>query len=82
MKSTICINGISRRSDKAILVNALVNYNSNASKEREIWMPKSVIEEVSDNFIKVEDWFLQKLSWQNAFHGYQMNFDRAIISNN
>ena len=79
MKTTIFTNGISKESDKAILVKCLVSYNANANKEREIWMPKSVTANVTSNTIDVEDWFLNKLSSANAFHGYRMTFERGII---
>lgn len=78
MKTTICIKGIERTTEKAALVNALVNYNDNASKVRQIWMPLSVITINGNEFLEVEGWFLSKLSQQNAFHGYAMNFERPV----
>lgn len=76
MKANIVINGIVKESEKAICLNCLVSYNDNTPKERAIWMPRSVAEAVNDNLAKVEDWFLDKLSRQNAFRGYTMNFER------
>lgn len=82
MKTTIFTNGIVKETEKAILVKALVTWNDNGYKEREIWMPKSVVTVVDDarkgEILDVEDWFIDKLSAQNAFHGYRMSFDRPI----
>lgn len=78
MRTNIVINGISKESEKAICVRAMVNYNDNASKEREIWLPRSVVTVTGDNVASVEDWFLDKCSLQNAFHGYRMNFEKWL----
>lgn len=75
MKANICINNIVKESEKAILLNVPVSYNANAPKGRDIWMPKSLCSIVNEHVALVEDWFLTKLSEQNAFHGYRMNFE-------
>lgn len=75
MKANIIINGITKETEKAICINCPVSYNANAPKGRDIWMPKSVCEIVNEQVAAVEDWFLAKLSEQNAFHGYRMNFE-------
>ncbi|MCR5352399.1 MAG: hypothetical protein K6E35_07925 [Bacteroidales bacterium] len=75
MKTKIIINGIVKESEKAICINAPVSYNANAPKGRDIWMPKSVASVISERIAVVEDWFLAKLSEQNAFRGYRMNFE-------
>lgn len=82
MKTTIFTNGIVKETEKAILVKALVTWNDNGYKEREIWMPKSVVTVADDarkgEILDVEEWFINKLSAQNVFHGYRMSFDRPI----
>lgn len=75
MRTSIIINGISKESEKALCINCPVSYNANAPKGRDIWVPKSLCEIVNDQVVAVEDWFLAKLSGQNAFHGYRMNFE-------
>ena len=78
MTTKIYINGIAKESEKAICIIALVSYNANAPKEREIWMPKSVCKVTAEHVAEVADWFLSKTSEQNAFHGYRMNFETFI----
>lgn len=77
MKTEIIINNVARETEKAVLVNLNVTFNHNGYKAREVWMPKSVIS-VDGCIAKVEDWFLRKLSVQNAFHGYTMSFERPL----
>jgi len=75
MKQNIIYNSIVKESEKAICLNVPVSYNANAPKGRDIWMPKSLCTIFSERVAVVEDWFLAKLSEQNAFHGYRMNFE-------
>lgn len=76
MKKEIVIESIARETEKAILVEAKVSYNDNLPKARTFWMPKSLVEMCEDSrLLKVEDWFLKKLSFENAFHGYHMEFN-------
>lgn len=79
MKQLININGIARETEKAVLVNAIITFNHEKYSNREIWMPKSLVgRNVENEMLEVEDWFLAKLSEQNAFKGYQMLFDRPV----
>lgn len=82
MKANIFINNIARETEKALLVNCNVSFNANAPKAREIWMPKSVCGRTNKagTMLEVEQWFLDKLSEQNAFHGYRMNFEMAVAA--
>ncbi len=75
MKQNIIYNSIVKESEKAICLNVPVSYNANAPKGRDIWMPKSLCTIFSERVAVVEDWFLAKLSEQNSFHGYRMNFE-------
>lgn len=75
MATRIYIKGIAKESEKAICIIAPVSYNANGTKDREIWMPKSVCKVITKNIAEVADWFLAKTSEQNAFHGYRMNFE-------
>ena len=75
MKTNIIYNNIVKESEKAICLNVPVSYASNAPKGRDIWMPKSVCSIFSERVAVVEDWFIDKLRNQNAFHGYRMNFE-------
>lgn len=78
MKTIIITNGTSKETEKAICIKARVSFNGNEFKEREVWVPKSLCAITGTNTAEVEDWFLSKLSWKNAFHGYAMHFDRPI----
>lgn len=78
MKSLICIEGIAAETAKAVCVNAIVSFNANKTSTRKVWMPRSVVANATEKLIEVEEWFLSKLSEQNAFHGYRMNFERPI----
>lgn len=75
MNTNIIINGIAKETEKAICVIALVSYNANAPKERNIWIPKSLCKIVNERVAAVADWFVEKLRNDNAFHGYRMNFE-------
>lgn len=75
MKANIHITGIVKETEKALCVTARVCYNNNLPKSRNIWIPKSLIGHVAENNISVETWFLDKLGWQNEFHGYVMAFE-------
>lgn len=75
MKTNIIIKGIEKESEKAYCLVCLVSYNANAPKERNVWFPKSVCNIVNNGVAAVEDWFVEKMRNDNAFHGYRMNFE-------
>ena len=78
MKTNIFIEGIAAETEKAIAVNALVSFNASTPKVRKIWMPKSLVANATEKMIEVEDWFLNKLSRENAFKGYEMRFETGV----
>lgn len=80
MKTMILTNGIAKETEKALCVKARVSFNGNEYKEREVWMPKSVCDNVQERAMEVEDWFLAKLSWKYSFHGHTMHFDAPRLA--
>ena len=69
---TTTFNTIVRETEKAFLVNLPVRWADNCYP-REFWFPKSVAT-IMGNMIEIKDWFADKMSKENAYHGYQMNF--------
>lgn len=78
MREPIFINKVEKETEKAICLNCDVTFNDNGYKARNIWFPKSVCSVVGEGIAEVEDWFLQKVSEQNAFHGYLMSFNTPV----
>lgn len=79
MKTEIIYTSIVRETAKAVLVSLFVNWGDGGLREKEIWMPKSVIESTregnSGNMIMVVDsWFIEKSSYDNRYKGYRMNY--------
>ena len=71
----IAFDRIERETEKAMLITAPVSWNGNMHRKN-FWFPKSVIEEVeNDKCMKVSTWFIDKLSKENAFKGYNMYFE-------
>lgn len=64
---------IKKETEKAVLIAALVCWGNGNNKVKEIWMPKSAISFDGD-FAVVKDWFINKLSADNAYMGYPMEF--------
>lgn len=77
MKTTIINHGIVKETEKSICCTVIVNWGEGNWKEKNIWFPKSLCEIRRENgteWIDVEEWFTDKLSRENSFHGYRMNF--------
>lgn len=69
----VIINKIVKETEKAVLVNLPVSWNSNMHS-REFWFPKSCIE-VYNRTMAVATFIIEKMEQQNAFHGYRMTFE-------
>lgn len=68
-------NDIETETEKAIKVNASVNWNEGKWHARSFWMPKSVVTlDAKHSTMEMKDWFYNKLCYENAFHGYLMDF--------
>ena len=59
---TTTYNTIAKETEKAMLINVTVNWADNCHI-REFWFP-----------MEIKDWFADKMSKENAFNGYRMNF--------
>lgn len=69
---TTTFNTIVRETEKAMLINLPVNWADNVHP-REFWFPKSVVT-IMGNMIEIKDWFAEKMSKENTYNGYRMNF--------
>ena len=70
---TTTYNTIERETEKAYLINLPVNWADNCHP-KSFWFPKSVVTIAGLNQIEIKDWFADKMSKENTFHGYRMNF--------
>lgn len=70
---TTTYNTIAKETEKAMLINVTVNWADNCHI-REFWFPKSVVTILNEKTMEIKDWFADKMSKENAFNGYRMNF--------
>lgn len=84
MRTEIIANSLVKETEKAICVNVSVTWGMGGCKQKNIWFPKSVAEIITINgdlHILVQDWFADKISKDNAYKGYLMNFEFSSIIN-
>ncbi len=77
----IVVNRIVKETEKATCFNITVSWGEGKWIDKDIWFPKSAVEvfEVNgDTHIAAADWIVAKISTQNAFKGYRMNFCRCF----
>ena len=81
------INGINKETEKALNVSTNVSWNAGTPKQKDIWIPKSVVvakgsmkgsSGKSTQAITVQGWFAQNLSTSNSFKGYNMTLDTGF----
>ena len=82
--SSIVINSIGRQTEKAVQVNTTVNWGSGGGRQKDIWVPKSTIANITKNpggsmTLNMKKSMAQSISLNNSFNGYPMEF---TFSNN
>lgn len=82
--SSIVINSIGRQTEKAVQVNTTVNWGSGGGRQKDIWVPKSTIANITKNpggsmTLNMKKSMAQSISLNNSFKGYPMEF---TFSNN
>lgn len=82
--SSIVINSIGRQTEKAVQVNTTVNWGSGVGRQKDIWVPKSTIANITKNpggsmTLNMKKSMAQSISLNNSFKGYPMEF---TFSNN
>lgn len=81
--SSIVINSIGRQTEKAMQVNVSVNWGSGNTRPKDIWVPKSTIQNVTQQgktlTLNMKKSMAQSISNNNSFKGYPMEF---TFSNN
>jgi len=79
MKTTnyteVIFNQIEKETEKAIMVNLPVSWNSNCHP-RSFWFPKSCVKMYKQT-MEIATWMVEKMEKENAFHGYRMEFPIA-----
>lgn len=71
-----------RETEKAINFDTLVCWANGNAKVKNMWMPKSCVkvgtaDEYGQIVVSVVDWFVNKVTMQNQFNGYNMEFVNA-----
>lgn len=69
----VVINEMVKETEKAVLINLPVSWNSN-THSREFWFPKSCVK-LYERTMAVATFLIEKMEQQNAFHGYRMYFE-------
>ncbi len=81
--SSIVINSIGKQTEKAMQVNVSVNWGSGNTRPKDIWVPKSTIQNVTQSgktlTLNMKKSMAQSISNNNSFKGYPMEF---TFSNN
>ena len=81
MTTEIFTHEIVKETAKAVLVAVMVSWGEGAPREKQLWIPKSVIVSLREfnaekQVLEVKSWFIQKTESENAFHGYQMEISK------
>lgn len=81
MTTEIFTHAIVKETAKAVLVAVMVSWGEGGLREKQLWMPKSVIVSqrefnAEQQVLEVKSWFIQKTESENAFHGYQMEINK------
>lgn len=77
--SSIVINSIGRQTEKAVQVNTTVNWGSGGGRQKDIWVPKSTIANITKNpggsmTLNMKKSMANSISMNNSFKGYPMEF--------
>ena len=78
--SEIQIHGINKQTEKALNVKTIVSWGNGSGKEKDLWVPKSTIGHIDKDssgriIMTMKKSMAQSISQQNAYKGYQMQFD-------
>lgn len=71
--SEILINSVERETEKAVKVAFPVAWGRK-THERSFWIPKSLVKIINEKSIQIAQWFIDRLSYENSFNGYDMFF--------
>ena len=77
MRTDIILHNIVKETEKSLCCTVVVNWGEGNWKQKDIWFPKSLCDVFNFNgkdWVSVENWFIDKLSRENSFKGYRMNF--------
>lgn len=74
----VVINMVERETEKAVLVNLPVSWNSNMHA-RSFWFPKSCVE-VHERTMIVATFIIEKMERENTFNGYRMTFETGFVA--
>lgn len=78
--STIQISAVNKQTEKAINISTVVNWGEGGGRPKDLWIPKSQVGSIkarpASDFkeMKMSKWFANKISYDNRYKGYQMQF--------
>ena len=79
--SNIVIGSIDRMTDKALQVTTLVNWANGSAKQKQIWVPKSTVVNVTKSngtlMLNMSKSMASSISNSNSFKGYPMEFTNS-----
>lgn len=74
IRNEIVFNKLVKETPKAYLLNFSVSWGMGGSKEKDLWIPKSLCD-IDGDHVFIDSLFVQKLMQDNEYKGYRMQFD-------